>query len=165
MHLMGATHSHTVAWEEWTAPAEWAHLSGLEWMRKAIEIQAPRAPIAALINMRVMEVDEGRCRFDAWPGPQHVNPIGVVHGGFAATVLDAACWTAVMTTNAPGESHTTLDLKVNYVRAITPHTGAVHCEGRVVYRGGRTALAEASLADKDRKLLAHATSTLMIVRS
>ncbi len=162
---MGKTHTHPVVWEEWIAPAEWAHLSGLERMQKAIESKAPRAPIAALIDMRMTEVEEGVCRFDAWPGPQHVNPIGVVHGGFAATVLDAACWTAVMTTNAAGETHTTLDLKVNYVRAITPETGAVMCEGRVVNRGGRIALSEAKLTDKDGRLLAHATSTLMIIKS
>jgi uncharacterized protein (TIGR00369 family) len=162
---MGKQHTHPVDWEEWVAPAEWAHLSGLERMRKAIETGAPRAPIAALIDMRMVEADEGFCRFDAWPGPQHVNPIGVVHGGFAATVLDAACWTAVMTTNAPGETHTTLDLKVNYVRAITPETGPVVCDGRVVNRGGRIALAEAKMMDKNGKLLAHATSTLMIIRS
>jgi uncharacterized protein (TIGR00369 family) len=162
---MGKTHSHPVVWEEWIAPAEWAHLSGLERMRKAIETKAPRAPIAALIDMLMTGAEEGVCRFDAWPGPQHVNPIGVVHGGFAATVLDAACWTAVMTTNAAGETHTTLDLKVNYVRAITPETGVVQCEGRVVNRGGRIALAEAKMTDKDGKLLAHATSTLMIIKS
>jgi uncharacterized protein (TIGR00369 family) len=158
-------HTHPVVWEDWVAPPEWAHLSGLEWMRKAIEAQTPRSPIAALIDMRMTAVEEGVCRFDAWPGPQHVNPIGVVHGGFAAAVLDAACWTAVMTTNAAGETHTTLDLKVNFVRAITPGTGPVVCEGRVVNRGGRIALAEAKVTDKDGKLLAHATSTLMIIRS
>ena len=92
-------------------------------------------------------------------------PIGVVHGGFAATVMDAACWTAVMTTNAPGETHTTLDLKVNYTRAITPETGPVRCEGRIINRGGRLAIAEARLADNNGKLLAHATSTLMIIRN
>jgi uncharacterized protein (TIGR00369 family) len=162
---MGKTHTHPVVWEEWVAPAEWAHLSGLERMRKAIATKAPRAPIAALMDMRMTEAEEGVCRFDAWPGPQHVNPIGVVHGGFAATVLDAACWTAVMTTNAAGETHTTLDLKVNYVRAITPETGPVICEARIVNRGGRIALSEAKLTDRDGKLLAHATSTLMIIRS
>ena len=162
---MGKQHTHPVVWEEWVAPSEWAHLSGLERMRKAIETRAPRAPIAALIDMRMVEADEGFCRFDAWPGPQHVNPIGVVHGGFAATVLDAACWTAVMTTNAAGETHTTLDLKVNYVRAIMPETGPVVCDGRVVNRGGRIALAEAKMMGKDGKLLAHATSTLMVIKS
>lgn len=156
---------HTVVWEEWVAPAEWAHLSGLERMRKALETKAPRAPIAALIDMRMTDVEEGGCRFDAWPGPQHVNPIGVVHGGFAATVLDATCWTAVMTTNAPGETHTTLDLKVNFSRAITPETGVVQCDGRVINRGGRIALSEAKLTDKAGRLLAHATSTLMIIKS
>jgi uncharacterized protein (TIGR00369 family) len=162
---MGRTHTHTVVWEEWIAPAEWAHLSGLERMQKAIEAKAPRAPIAALMDMRMTAVEEGVCRFDAWPGPQHVNPIGVVHGGFAATVMDAACWTAVMTTNAPGETHTTLDLKVNYTRAITPQTGPVRCEARIINRGGRLAIAEAKLADNDGRLLAHATSTLMIIRN
>src|SRR5262245_49658805 len=79
--LMGKQHTHPVVWEEWIAPPEWAHLSGLERMRKAIETDAPRAPIAALIDMKMTGAEEGSCHFDAWPGPQHVNPIGVVHGG------------------------------------------------------------------------------------
>ncbi|MDP3736526.1 MAG: PaaI family thioesterase [Hyphomonadaceae bacterium] len=162
---MAKTHTHTITWQEFIAPPEWAHLSGLDRMKQAIETKAPRAPIAALLDMRMVEVGEGYCRFDAWPGPQHVNPIGVVHGGFAATVMDAACWTAVMTTNAPGETHTTLDLKVNYTRAIMPDMGQVVCDGHVVNRGARIVLAEAKVKSLDGKLLAHATSTLMIIKS
>lgn len=162
---MARTHSHAVVWEEFTAPPEWAHLSGLEWLKRAIETNAPRAPIAALLDMRMIDAGEGYCRFDAWPGPQHVNPIGVVHGGFAATLMDAACWTAVMTTNAAGETHTTLDLTVSYTRAITPQMGQVVCDGHVINRGSRIALAEAKVKSLDGKLLAHATSTLMIIKS
>jgi uncharacterized protein (TIGR00369 family) len=162
---MSKEHTHTVTWQEFIAPAEWAHLSGLARMKQAIETKAPRAPIAALLDMRMVEVGEGYCRFDAWPGPQHVNPIGVVHGGFAATIMDAACWTAVMTTNGPGETHTTLDLTVSYTRPITPQMGQVVCDGHVINRGGRIALTEAKLKSLDGGLLAHATSTLMIIKS
>ncbi len=161
---MAKTHTHEISWEEFSPPAEWSGLSGLEWMRAAIAAKAPRAPIAALIDMRMTQADEGFCRFDAWPGPQHVNPIGVVHGGFAATVLDAACWTAVMTLSPAGETCTTLELKTSYTRPITPATGVVTCEGRVIHRGRSTALSEAKMMDKDGKLLAHATSTLMIIK-
>jgi uncharacterized protein (TIGR00369 family) len=161
---MSKTHTHPITWEEFSPPPEWAKMPGLEWLRDAIASGAPRAPIAALIDMRMTGADEGVCRFEARPGPQHVNPIGVVHGGFAATVLDAACWTAVMTLSAAGESCTTLELKTSYVRAMTPATGVVACEARVIHRGRSTALAEAKMMDGQGKLLAHATSTLMILR-
>jgi uncharacterized protein (TIGR00369 family) len=125
---------------------------------------APRAPIAALMDIRLLSVEFGAAYFEGLPGPQHVNPIGLVHGGFAATLMDAACWTAAQTTMNAGEVPTTLELKVNYVRAINPGSGKVTCEGRIINRGARMALTEAKVLDKDSKLLAHATSTLLIMK-
>ena len=161
---MSGTHNHTITWEEFTYPPEWMKLPGLERLQKALAAGAPRAPIAALMDIRLTGVEAGVARFDGWPGPQHVNPIGLVHGGFAATLMDAACWTAAQTTMNPGEVPTTMDLKANFLRPITAVSGRVVCEGRVINRGGRMALTEAKVLDNDGALLAHATSTLMVMR-
>jgi uncharacterized protein (TIGR00369 family) len=161
---MSGTQNHTVTWEEFTDPPEWMGLPGLERLRKALAAGAPRAPIAALMDIRLTGVEAGVARFDGWPGAQHVNPIGLVHGGFAATLMDAACWTAAQTTMNPGEVPTTMDLKVNFLRPITADSGRLICEGRVINRGGRMALTEAKVLDKDDNLLAHATSTLMVLK-
>lgn len=156
--------SYTASWEEFTHPPEWLALPGLERIQKALAMNAPRAPIAALMDIRLLSVEFGVAQFEGHPGEQHVNPIGVVHGGFAATLMDAACWTAAQTTMNAGEVPTTLELKVNYARAILPATGRVACEGRVINRGGRMVLTESKVLDKDAKLLAHATSTLLVMK-
>jgi uncharacterized protein (TIGR00369 family) len=161
---MARTHSHTITWEEFTHPPEWLQLPGLERLQKALAAGAPRAPIAALMDIRLVSVEPGACRFEGQPGPQHVNPIGLVHGGFTATLLDAACWTAAQTTMNPGEVPTTLDIKVAYTRAIMANAGAVACEARVINRGARIVLTESTVLDKAGKLLAHATSTLMVLK-
>jgi uncharacterized protein (TIGR00369 family) len=162
---MTKNHTHTVTWEEATYPPEWMQLPGLERLQKALAAGIPRAPIAALIDMKLVSVEAGVAHFDAWPGPQHVNPIGIVHGGFAATLMDAACWTAGQTTMGPGEVPTTLELKVSYIRAIMATSPEVKCEARVIHRGGRTVLTEAKVFDRDTKLLAHATSTLLVLKT
>ncbi len=161
---MAQTHSHTITWEEFTHPPEWLQLRGLVRLQKALAAGAPRAPIAALMDIRLLSVEQGVCHFEGFPGPQHVNPIGLVHGGFAATLMDAACWTAAQTTMNPGEVPTTLELKVGYTRAVMADSGAVACEGRVINRGARIVLAESKVSDKAGKLLAHATSTLMVLK-
>jgi uncharacterized protein (TIGR00369 family) len=161
---MGETHTHTITWEEFTHPPEWTALPGLERIQKALAMEAPRAPIAALMDIRLVSVEFGVAYFEGRPGQQHVNPIGLVHGGFAATLMDAACWTAAQTTMNPGEVPTTLELKLNYTRAIAPTSGMVTCEGRVLNRGARMALTEAKVLDKNGKLLAHATSTLLVMK-
>src|SRR5919107_950866 len=100
----------------------------------------------------------------ATPGPQHFNPIGTVHGGLAATLLDSAMGCAVHTTLPAGAGYTTLEIKVNYVRALTAGTGGVRCEARVIHVGGRTATAEGKVLDAAGKLYAHATTTCIIFR-
>ncbi len=103
--------------------------------------------------------------FGAHPGEQHYNPIGVVHGGHAATLLDSAMGCAVQTTLAQGQAYTTLELKVNFVRAVFPATGTLIAEGSVVHQGGTIATAEGKLTALDSgKLLAHATTTCLIVK-
>jgi uncharacterized protein (TIGR00369 family) len=97
------------------------------------------------------------------PAECHYNPLGIVHGGFAATLLDAAMGSAVHSTLEAGHGYTTIELKVNYVRALTEQTGPVRCEGRIIHRGKQIVTVEAKMADGLQKLYAHATSTCMVL--
>ena len=141
-------------------------LSGLEQMQRIASGQSPPPPIAATLDFSVVDLAEGRAVFEGHPGAEHYNPIGVVHGGYAATLLDSAMGCAVHTTLAPGEAYTTLTLETKFVRPVTSETGAIHATAEVVHRGRRHATAEARLVAADTgKLLAHATSTCLIVTS
>jgi uncharacterized protein (TIGR00369 family) len=116
------------------------------------------------MRMRPIEIGEGRAVFEGTPGEEHYNPIGVVHGGYAATLLDSALGCAVHTTLEAGVGYTSLGLEAKYVRPITRDTGRVLCEAKVLYRGRRQATAEASLTAADSgKLLAHGVATCMIL--
>jgi uncharacterized protein (TIGR00369 family) len=138
-------------------------MTGLELLRAIAAGDAPGAPIADLLGFEPVEAEEGRVLFAAVPGPQHYNPIGTVHGGLAATLLDSAMGCAVHSTLGEGVGYTTLELKVNFTRPITSDTGRVLCEGTVVHRGGRVATAEGRvIAERDGKLLAHGTTTCLI---
>jgi uncharacterized protein (TIGR00369 family) len=115
------------------------------------------------MRLRPVELEEGRVIFEGEPGEEHYNPIGVVHGGYAATLLDSALGCAVHTTLPAGVGYTSLGLEVKYLRPIERDTGRVLCEGKVIHRGRRQATAEARLTAADSgKLLATGTSTLMI---
>ena len=160
---MSDMRSHTVTWDASAMPAQTGARGGLEMMQESIDRGARRSPISALMDFRLVKVEPGLAVLECLPGEQHTNPIGVVHGGFAATVLDAALWSAVNTTIEAGSLHTTLELKVNYLRAITAAAGPMTCEARVLSRGRRVALAEAKLFGADGTLHAHGTSTLMIM--
>lgn len=139
-------------------------MAGLEYMKAIVDGSQPRAPIQELMGFDIVEAEEGRTLFSSVPGPQHLNPIGVVHGGFAGMLLDSCMGAAVHTTCAEGESYSTLETKFNLVRAITPDAGEVLAEGRVLHRGRRVATAEGSLRRaSDGKLLAHGSSTCMIL--
>src|SRR3712207_4028164 len=111
-------------------------------MRAVAAGDIPRPPIAALLGLEIVSAEEGRAVFALTPGERHYNPIGVVHGGVAATMLDSAMGCAVHTTLAAGWSYGTLDLSTRFVRAITRDTGRVLCEGVVVHRGRSTATTE-----------------------
>ena len=139
-------------------------MTGLELLRAIAAGDAPGAPIAALMGFEAVEAEEGRVVFAAIPTAELYNPIGTVHGGFAATLLDSAMGCAVHSTLAEGVGYTTLELKVNYTRAITKDTGRVVCEGRIVHRGGRVATADGRIvAVESGKLLAHGTTTCLIL--
>jgi uncharacterized protein (TIGR00369 family) len=159
-----ATRSRTLEWSDPVATAAaGAELSGLDYLRAVIAGELGRPPISITMNMEVVELDDGRAIFSGEPGEEHYNPIGVVHGGYAATILDSALGCAVHTTLPAGVGYTSLGLEVKYLRPISRDTGRVLCEGTVVHRGRRQATAEASLTAEDTgKLLATGTSTLMI---
>jgi uncharacterized protein (TIGR00369 family) len=138
-------------------------VNGLEMMRAVASGELPAAPIGALMGFKPVEVEEGRAVFAAVPEERHYNPLGTVHGGLAATLLDSAMGCAVHTTLPEDVGYTTLELKVNYTRPITADTGRIVCEGVVLHRGGRVATAEGRLtAEADGKLLAHGTTTCLI---
>ncbi|MCC7347997.1 MAG: PaaI family thioesterase [Variibacter sp.] len=122
----------------------------------------PAPPIAETLGFRLVEVEKGRALFQGVPEFRHYNPIGVVHGGYAATLLDSAVGCAVHTTLARGEGYTTLELKINLVRAITKDTGRLSAEGRIIHRGRTVGTADGTLRDGAGKLYAHATTTCMI---
>lgn len=157
--------TRTISWEDPRATAEAGRgLSGLEYLRKMIAGELPRPPISALMNFGLTELSEGHAVFTVEPAEYHYNPIGVVHGGLAATLLDSAMGCAIHSTLPAGVGYTTLEIKVNYVRPLTAETGGVSCVANVIHVGGRTATAEGRVVDAGGKLYAHATTTCIIFR-
>lgn len=139
-------------------------LSGLEQLRIAFE-SSSRLGIGAALDFEFVEAEEGRAVFAGTPGDHAYNPIGTVHGGYAATLLDSACGCAVHSRLAAGQGYTTLELKVSYHKAITRDTGRLRAEGRVTSIGRRVAFAAADLVGGDGVLYASATSTLLVFES
>ena len=115
-----------------------------------------------LIGFDLTEVDKGRAVFEGTPRFEHYNPLGTVHGGYAATLLDSCMGCSVHTTLPKGTGYTTLEFKVSLVRAVTADTGPVRAEGKVITSGRRVATAEGRLTDADGRLLAHATTTCLV---
>lgn len=156
--------SRTITWEDPVAAAARAGgMSGLDYLEAMRDGELPPPPIAVLLDMRPVELEEGRAVFAVTPQEFHYNPIGVVHGGLAATLIDSATGCAVQTTLPAGEAYTTLEVKVNFARPMTRDTGRVLCEATVVHRGRTVATAEARVIAEDTgKLLAHGTATCLI---
>ena len=154
----------TIAWHDPVAAAALGEgLSGLEYMQSIAAGEIPPPPIAVLLGFELVEVEEGRAVFAVTPQEFHYNPIGVVHGGLAATLLDSAMGCAVHSTLAAGTGYTTLEVKVNFARAITGATGRVVCEGTLIHRGRTVATAEGRVTAEDTgKLLAHGTTTCLL---
>jgi uncharacterized protein (TIGR00369 family) len=138
------------------------HLSGLEFMQGILEGRFPPAPIAAALKFELVEVEHGRAVFEGVPEFGFYNPISSVHGGYAATLLDSCMGCAVHSVLSAGQGYTTLEFKINFVRAMTDQTGRVRAEGRVIHPGKRAATAEGNLYDARGKLLAHATTTCLV---
>lgn len=139
-------------------------LPGIEAMRLLISGQHAAPSIANTLGFTLAEVDDGKAVFVGEPSNRILNPLGIVHGGWALTLIDSCTGCAAHTTLPAGVGYTTVETKVNFVRAITPATGPVRAEGRVVARGRTIITAEGRLIDSAGKLLAHGTSTLMVLR-
>mgnify|MGYP003670309738 FL=1 len=136
--------------------------SGLALLRKMMAGELPPPPIAITLGFLLEEVEAGLAVFAGVPQLAHYNPIGSVHGGYHATLLDSCMACAVHSTLKAGEGYTTLEFKLNYVRPLTDKTGKVRAEGRLIHRGSRVATSEGRLVDADGKLYAHGTETCMI---
>jgi uncharacterized protein (TIGR00369 family) len=148
----------TFAWTDPAAKAqEAAAESGLAFLRTL-----PRAPVAECLGFALVAAEEGKVVFELVPEEFHANPMGLVHGGVACMLIDSAAGAAVHSTLPLGSRYVSLETKVNFVRPITPETGRLRCEGTLLSRGSRVALAEGRLLDASGKLLAHGTSTCLI---
>jgi uncharacterized protein (TIGR00369 family) len=165
---MNAEHSERrrlVTWDDPLIGARAAQtMSGLDYLRAMIAGDIPPPPIANLLGMELIEVGEGRAVFGIEPAEFHYNPIGMVHGGIACTLFDSAMGCAVQSLLPAGAGYTTLEIKVNFIRALTSTTGPVRCEAAAIHVGRSTATAEARLVDAAGKLCGHATTTCMIFR-
>ena len=139
------------------------HLTGLEQLRVMMRDDL-RPGMAKTLGIRLVEAEEGRVVLEATPGLHLYNPIGTVHGGFAATMLDFACGYAVLSKITPGMGFSTLELKVAYHGAITKDTGPVRAEGTIVTMGRRAAFTDARLVDAHGRLYASATSSLLVIQ-
>ena len=135
---------------------------GLHFLKAIIDGRVPNPPISELMGFHLVEAEAGRAVFEGVPEFRHYNPIGTVHAGFAATLLDSALGCAIFSTIGKGDTWTTLELKFNLVRPLTKDTGPVRSEGRIVHRGRTVATSEGDLKDRAGKLYAHATTTCMI---
>ncbi|MCL4880284.1 MAG: PaaI family thioesterase [Anaerolineae bacterium] len=155
--------TRTVTWHDPMVTARAAlEMNGLDLLRAMIRGEYPRPPIAELLDFQLLEVDEGRAVFGVEPAEFHYNPIGVVHGGLACTLLDSALGCAVQSQLPSGLAYTTIQLNVNLVRALTLETGFVRCEAQAVHVGRQMATAEARITDSRGKLYAHATTTCLV---
>jgi uncharacterized protein (TIGR00369 family) len=162
-----STRTRTITWQDpIPTAAVGAEMAGIDYVRAVQSGELPPPPIAVVMNFSILELEVGRAVFRGEPGEEHYNPIGVVHGGYASTILDSALGCAVHTTCAEGEGYTSQTLEVKFLRPLTRDTGAVRCEADVIHRGRKTATAEARLIEPaSGRLLATGTSTCLIIGS
>jgi uncharacterized protein (TIGR00369 family) len=138
-------------------------MSGIDFFRKLMKGEVEPPPFLQLLNIRLIEVEEGRVVFAAETEERFYNGTGVAHGGFAATLLDSALGCAINSMMPAGKRFTTLELKVNLTRPLTREVGPLRCEATVVHVGGRTATSEGRITDRNGKLYAHGTTTCIVV--
>jgi uncharacterized protein (TIGR00369 family) len=155
--------SRVVSWEDPLIGAELAKsMTGLQYIRALIDGSVPPPPIVSLMNMRVVEAEMGRVVFTCEPNESHYNPIGTVHGGLVATLLDSVAGCAVHTTLPAGQGYTSLEIKVNYLRPVLATTGTLTAVGVVTKPGRRAAFADCTVTDSEGRLVATASSTLLV---
>ncbi|MEW6320460.1 MAG: PaaI family thioesterase [Acidobacteriota bacterium] len=158
--------TRTIQWSDPAAHVDAAsRIGGLGMLEEVIAGRLPRPPIAELMDVRLVEAAVGRAVFEGTPAEYHGNPLGIIHGGYAAMMLDSAMGCAVHSHLAAGERYTTLELKVNFARAITTRTGPLRAVATTVHVGRTTAIAEARLVDGEDRLYAHATCTCLVIRA
>jgi uncharacterized protein (TIGR00369 family) len=156
--------SLNISWSDPRVLADAARsMSGIEFLQAIRDEKLPAPPIAQLLGMRLAEVERGHAVFEVVPAEHHYNPIGVVHGGLAMTLLDSAMACSVQTQIPAGSGYTTLEVKINLVRAITSQTGKLRAIGKVLHLGSRIGTAEGRLEDASGKLYAHGTTTCMVL--
>jgi len=154
----------SIAWQDPLPLAEAGRaVSGIEFLRAIRDGRLPHPPICAVLDYRLTEVEPGHAVFEITAGERHYNPIGVVHGGIAMTLLDSAMGCAVQSQLPAGGGYTTLEAKTNLVRPITAETGRLRAIGKVVHAGKRVATAEGRLEDGAGRLYAHATTTCIVL--
>lgn len=141
-----------------------ASLSGLELLRAMERGDLPMPPAARLLGIRGVEFQPGAAVFEMAAAAEHYNPLGVIHGGLLATLLDTAMGCAVHSVLPAGVSYTTLEFKINFVRAATLASGTLRAHARLVHEGGRTAVAEGRIEDGHGRLVAHGTTTCLVLR-
>jgi uncharacterized protein (TIGR00369 family) len=155
--------TRTIRWDDPLVGARAAPtLAGIEYLRAMARGELPGPPIMALMNITLGAIEQGMVEFRVVPAEFHYNPIGVVHGGLAATICDSAMGCAIHSTLPAGMAYTTLEFKVSFLRSLTVQTGEVRCIGTVVHGGSRVATAEARIVDRHDKLYVHATTTCLI---
>ncbi|HYD98753.1 MAG TPA: PaaI family thioesterase [Alphaproteobacteria bacterium] len=161
---MSTDRTRTVTWAD-PLPAAKAGMamSGIDYLQAMFEGRLPGPPVMTLLGMEGHSVEPGRVVFALTPAEYHYNPIGTVHGGVIATLLDSAMACAVHSELPEGQGYTTLEFKVNFVRPLTQASGPVTCEGKVIHRGRSQATAEGRVTDAEGRLYAHATTTCMIL--
>jgi uncharacterized protein (TIGR00369 family) len=157
------TNSATYSWvDPAVGLAQLAQLSGLDYLTGILDGHIPEPPIAVLMGMDIESVVEGEVTFVANPTQAHFNPLGTIHGGLACTVLDTVLGCAAHSTLPAGIGYTSIDITVSYVRPIQPSAAPLRATGRVRKGGSRVIFAEAELVDREGRLLATATSSLLV---
>jgi uncharacterized protein (TIGR00369 family) len=145
------------------SPEQRKEMTGLEFVQGMVDGTLPHNSMADTLGYRIVEAEKGRVVITAVPNDRQLNPHGTVHGGLAATMLDSCMGLAIMTLLDKGVGSTTLEFKISFIRAITPETGLIRAEGKVVSPGRRVGTAEGRVIDANGRLLAHATTTCLIL--
>lgn len=143
-------------------PAALSQRSGVDLLKAIMAGELPAAPISETLDFFLAEVEPGRIVFQGNPRAAFYNPIGSVHGGWSATLLDSCVGCAIHSMLPAGKGYTTVELKVNFVRAVMPDSGPLRAEGRIINLGSRIGTAEGRLTDASGRLYAHATTTCLI---
>ncbi|BDZ48450.1 aromatic compound degradation protein PaaI [Frondihabitans sucicola] len=157
------TRTKTVSWSDPAVSAAAAKtMAGLDFLHALVDGTLPPPPILALMNLEAVGATTGEVTFRCTPDESHYNPIGTVHGGFVCTVLDSVLGCAVQSTLPAGTGYTSLEIKVNYLRPLSADSGELTAIGRVTKPGRRAAFAEGEVRDAAGRLIATASSTLLV---